>query len=133
MNTQFLLDRTGTAELPAGFTAITDEIEFARQAVQANAQLLIRGASLCRWAETFARARSITCQNTYSIADRLQMHHPGLSPDECRQLQALLEQSPSGRIDPDTLKSPDAILNHLYPHRIWHNSPDENHAAEWIE
>ena len=52
----FLLDATGDAPVPKGYAVVSTEVEFLSEALSPT-PLLIRGISLCRWAEEFRTGR----------------------------------------------------------------------------
>ncbi len=86
----FLLDRSGDARVPEGYTVIDSEVAFLAHAVD-DGRWLIRGGRLCEWAETFLAGRRISWQEALSPCHAIQAAVPGLSPEQAAELFARLE------------------------------------------
>ncbi len=123
-----LLDRTGDADLPTGYTLVTTERAFLTAAVQ-ESQLMVRGNALCDWAAGFYQGREISVQETESPLVFLHDLVPALSREHATMLLA--------RIRPHlyTLTRPwrlPALLQLLYPNVLWDEPPSPAHAAAWL-
>ncbi len=124
----FLLDRSGDARVPEGYTVIDSEVAFLAHAVD-DGRWLIRGARLCEWAETFLAGRKISWQEALSPNRAIQEAVPGLSPEQAAELFAKLEAQF------DTLPRPltaVTIAQALYPHYPWQAQLSLEHAARWL-
>lgn len=127
MNT-VLLDRTGEARTPNGYSVIETEVAFLRNATLGG-RWLIKGQRLCEWAETFLAGRKVAWQEVLSPTAELQAAIPGLSQEHAAKLAARL----TSRLDelPRPLL-PATLANALYPSQLWNASPGRDHAAEWL-
>lgn len=123
-----LIDRTGDARTPAGYSVIETEVAFLQKATSSG-RWLIRGKRLCDWAEAFLTGRKIDWQEAQSPTAGLQAAIPGLSCEQAAEFIARL----GSRFDrlpwPPVLST---LANALYPSRLWSASPGREHAAEWL-
>lgn len=122
---QYHVDLTGDAE-QQGAQSVGTEAEFLRQAL-AGEPLLIHGASLARWAETFAVGRRVACTKVYSAAVKLQHLAPGLGAAPAK---VLLQRWPELGRDAYLSGNMAAVVAHLAGGRLLGSA---EHAAEWLQ
>jgi len=123
-----LLDRNADVPLPAGYIVVATEIDFLRY-VDGSKSLLVRGADLCNWAETFYRARSIPYTEIYSPLRELTAACPSLTGEQAKEIYNLLGDHY------DQLPKPASVLNILqilYPQRMWLEYASLEHGATWL-
>ena len=123
-----LLDRDGDAALPTGYQLLQTEIEFLRYADVAQ-PLFIRGAALCDWAELFYRARDIPFQNLRSPVLELTAICPELGSQQAEEIYRLLGRTYAEMARPFSVQ---AVLEKLYPQRLWWDAPSWEHSAAWL-
>lgn len=128
MSAPILLDRFGDAEIPSGYLLVESEVAFLRAATKSQ-PLLIRGTSLCDWAEQFYRGRDIETEPAYSLQQELQTLYPRMELAERQALQGHLAERLRGLPRPLSTAS---ILQTLYPMRLWDETPSTSHAANWL-
>lgn len=124
----FLLDRSGDARVPDGYTVIDSEVAFLAHAVS-EGRWLIRGARLCEWAEAFLRGRKLSWQEVLSPSREIQAAVSGLSPEQAAELFTRLEARFDALPRPLTALT---IAQALYPHYLWQALPSLEHAAQWL-
>lgn len=123
-----LVDRTGEACTPTGYSVIETEVAFLKNATLSG-RWLIRGQRLCDWAETFLTGREIDWQEALSPTAQLQVAISGLSQEQATELVSRL----GPRFDElPRLPAPATLANALYPSWLWNASPGCDHAAEWL-
>lgn len=129
MSADILLDRLGDLPAPPGFRIIDSEVDFLRWATD-DTPLLIRGQSLCAWAESFYSLRGQPYRYEESPSAILQRMFPALSSDQARRLS---EKMGLVSISPDEV-SLTSILNYCYPmdSSLWQGTVSPDHAARWL-
>jgi hypothetical protein len=123
-----LLDRTGDALLPDGFTLIQSEKDFLLHAFD-NVKMLIRGETVCRWAESFFRARNLPFEIAVSPTKALRNACPELSVEQAGALFNALGNHYQELGHPIKLID---VLEALYPTGPWQAIPTRLHTATWI-
>ena len=123
-----LLDRGGDAPVKEGYRVITSEIDFLRLAPE-EPRLLVRGKSLCNWAETYFSALNIHCETISSPSQELMDVLPELSPEDARALVNRLGNQIEQLSRPISINQ---VLQILFPGRLWTDRPSITHAANWL-
>ncbi len=127
MQTLFL-DKTGECEPPSDALVITTEVSFLEHLGKTSA-LVVRGESLCRWAEYLWLARGGPVVSLLSPVDELMECTLGADRGVVAQFYeehaAILNQLPR----PIRLQS---VLEAVYPTEMWRGLPNVRHAAQWL-
>lgn len=125
---EMLLDRAKDALIPDEYRVIESEVDFLRFAVDAT-PLLLRGDSLCQWAEAFCRGRGIPYRDLLSPTQTLCELVPGLSTTEAEAIRAVLPHQTLVRLHHLNLTE---LLQDRFPNALWEERPSKNHAADWL-
>lgn len=123
-----LLDHTEDVPTPEGYQVVDSEIDFLRYAVS-NKPLLVRGDSLCRWAEAFCNGRNLPYRRLLSPTQSLRELIPGLSETEAESIRAALPDRIATQLHHLTLTE---LLQALFPNVLWEERPSIEHAADWL-
>lgn len=123
-----LLDHAKDAPMPDGYHIIDSEIDFLRYAVS-NKPLLVRGDSLCQWAEAFCNGRDIPCRKLLSPTQSLRELVPGLGETEAESIRATLPDHLATQLHHLNLTG---LLQALFPNALWEELPSIEHAADWL-
>lgn len=126
---EVLLDREGTLAAPAGYRAVSSEVEFLRHATE-DVPLLIRGERLCAWAYEFYTSRGRPCRYVESPAAKLRRSFPQLTDEQVAELGRMWG---SAADLPERIR-PEDVLARLYPQDegLWMSAPSLAHAARWL-
>jgi len=129
MSVEILLDYEGDLKAPQGVQVIECEVDFLRAATSGQ-PLLIRGAQLCAWAESFYSLRSQTVQVVESPLSALRRAFPNLSSE---QAQEIAEKIGKEHLSLEEIY-PVSLLNACFPYdyTLWQGSPSLKHAALWL-
>ena len=122
------LDYKRDADQPAGTVPVETEREFLRLALS-TAPLLVRGKSLCAWADTFWRERDIPFTTCASFEEEVSACCDALTQASAHQIVQNHNEALRRLARP--LK-PLAILDAVFPADIWHQPPSLHHAARWV-
>lgn len=129
MTVNILLDYEGDLEAPQDVQVIENEVDFLRYATSGQ-RLLIRGAQLCAWAESFYALRGQAVQVVESPISALRRAFPELSTEQAREVAEKIgkEHLTIGEI------SPASLLKALFPHEysLWQSNPSLENAAHWL-
>lgn len=125
---RILLDRDGDARIPEGYLLVDSEVEFLKQATE-PVSLLIRGQTLCDWAERFYKSRRLDYRFVLSPTKELMNLCPDLTLEQAQHILQKLGDSFFALERPLTTKS---LLQALYPMDLWERPPSAQHAAEWL-
>ena len=109
-----LLDRDETADPVKGYKIIETEIDFLDAALSGS-DLLICGYTLCEWAQSFYRGRSIVCVSAPSVVRDLMHHYSGLSVEHAQYISKKLKATKIELAD----FSPQEILSSLFHTYLW--------------
>lgn len=119
------LDRVGDVVPTVEEQLVSTEVEWLH-AVQGEAAILVRGESLCDWAERFCAWRGIPCEEASSPTKRLQ---EALQVDG-EWARAIIAQIGAALPEPLTATT---LLATLAPHpTLWREPPSLQHAAAWL-
>lgn len=122
------LDLKKDADPPSGSIPIETEKEFLRLALS-HSPLLVRGKSLCAWAETFWSERGIPFITCASLTDELAATCNGITPEHS---VTLLEKHGDALRNLPRPLSLVSVLDALSPADIWHQPTSLHHAARWL-
>jgi len=127
---RIILDREGTARVRDGFTLITSEVDFLKEATNEEC-LHIRGERLCAWASAFYNGREIECEEAHSYSREIKQLLPGVSDQQVEKLLTLLRSALENMTQPLSLES---IVYAVDPdaHSVWHDAPSIDHLAAWF-
>lgn len=119
------LDRVGDAVPSPEEQLASTQVEWLR-AAQGDTAILVRGESLCDWAERFCAWRGIPCEEASSPTKRLQ---EALQVDR-EWARAVIAQIGAALPEPLTATT---LLATLAPHpTLWREPPSLQHAARWL-
>lgn len=124
----FFLDRNSDAPPPAGASIIASEVDFLQAATRGE-PVLIRGESLCHWAETFAQCRGYPVETLRSPTAELRETCPDLTAD---QAQAIMQQLGSKLSMLPRPLNARTVLVASYPFNLWHADASLAHGARWL-
>jgi hypothetical protein len=124
---KIFLDPEETADSLGGCRTIETEIDFLVYALSGE-DLLIRGETLCQWAETFYSGRSISCGPAPSLVRDLMRTYGDISSDQAYFLSKKIRDGSS----PIYNYSPQEILGACYPTYLWDAPASKEHAADWL-
>lgn len=129
MTIKILLDYEGDAIAPQDIQVIESEVDFLRAATSGQS-LLIRGAQLCAWAESFYALRGQPVQIVESPLSALRSAFPNLSPAQARELAKKIGKE---YLSPQEVSSV-FVLNACFPddYTLWQGTPSFQHAARWL-
>src|ERR1044071_10399671 len=122
------LDLKKDADAPPGSIPVETEREFLRLALS-HGPLLVRGRSLCAWAETFWSERGIPFTNCASLADELATCCKGITPEHAATLLEKHGEAIRNLARPLSIVS---VLGAISPVDIWHQPTGLHHAARWL-
>jgi hypothetical protein len=122
------LDFKRDADPPTGSIPVDTEREFLRLALS-QGPLLIRGKSLCDWAETFWTERGIPYITCASLSDELGACCGALTPE---LTATLLENHGEAFRSIERPLSLITVLDALFQTDIWHQPTSLQHAARWL-
>jgi len=122
-----LLDRDESADPIHGYRIVKTEIDLLDYALSEQ-DLLIRGYSLCEWAESFYKGRGVTCASAPSVVRDLMHTYGGMSYEHAQFIATKLLTSKIKIAD----YSPQEILGAFFPTYLWDSSASEKHAADWL-
>lgn len=125
---EMLLDREKDAPIPDGYQVIESEVDFLRFAT-GGTPLLVRGKSLCQWAEAYCNGRSIPYRELLSPTQSLRELVPSLSEAEAQAIRAVLPDQLATRLNQLNLTG---MLQALFPNALWEQRPSIIHAADWL-
>lgn len=125
---EMLLDRAKDAPIPDGYQVIESEVDFLRFAT-GGTPLVVRGESLCQWAEAFCNGRCIPYRELLSPTQSLRELVPGLSEAEAQAIRATLPDHLATRLHHLNLTG---LLQALFPNALWEERPSIPHAADWL-
>lgn len=91
--------------------------------------LLVQTEFLCAWAERFARARGIPCEEHQSHVDMLRASFASIGLDAAKALEAALGSSIERMALPIRARD---VLQTLAPMSLWNDNPSLEHAARWL-
>ncbi|MCA9917522.1 MAG: hypothetical protein KC423_02440 [Anaerolineales bacterium] len=128
MMSDMLLDRAKDMPTPDGYKAIESEVDFLRFAI-GGMPLLVRGESLCQWAETFCNGRRIPYRELLSPTQMLRELVPSLREAEAQAIRAVLPDQLATRLQQLNLTG---LLQALFPNALWEERPSITHAADWL-
>jgi len=123
-----LLDRSGDAIVPDGYVVLNGEVEFLVHCLD-QVPIIIRGDSVCRWAETFCRVRDIRYTYVKSPVDELCSLCSGLPQDDAK---ALLNAIGDHWHKLQNVLSLISVLEATLPNGHWKEQPSRMHAARWL-
>lgn len=129
MTTDILLDYEGDLPAPPGIQVIESEVAFLHAATSEQ-PLLIRGAQLCTWAESFYNLRGKPVQIVESPRSALRRTFPTLSSEQAAELAEKIGKPYLSKED----LSPVVLLTACFPadYALWQDSPSLQHAARWL-
>ncbi len=122
------LDPTSSMCADDSHILVDSETEFLRQAT-GSAPLLICGALLCEWAERFFVSRNLPFRTLKAPAVELKEAFPDWSDQQASALAARLGKT-LGQVGRPLHAA--ALLQLLYPMRLWQEPPSVQHAAGWL-
>lgn len=123
-----LLDRFGDAQCPPDYELVEDEVTFLAIADRPG-KWFIRGAHLCKWAESICSSRGVQVREAFSPLRRLRDVVPALNEQQAVELADRLRSRHADLIHVDT---PQEVAELLYG-TTWRNwRPSLEHAAEWL-
>lgn len=126
---EHLLDPDSLASLPTGYTVVDSEVLFLQQG-GGRQPLLVRGARLCAWAESFFRGRGQSFRYVRPVVEELRGACPELTEAQAREIVEQL--GPDGL---EKLAQPmtcQQVLQQLYTTSLWQDAPSTKHVAEWL-
>ena len=129
MNAEVLFDCGGDLPAPPGYQIIETEVDFLRHALE-DKPLLIRGAHLCAWAESFYALRGRPSRYQESLRTVLQRVFPKLTHE---QANGLAQKMGLTAVSRDQICAR-FVLERCYPNDffIWQGGPSREHAADWL-
>ncbi len=122
------LDPRKDAEPPSGFIPVETERDFLRLSLS-RTPLLVKGKSLCAWAETFWNERGIPFTICASLTDELANCCNTITPDCAATILAKHREVLLRLPRPLSLTR---VLEALAPEDIWHQPTSLHHAARWL-
>jgi len=122
------LDIKRDADPPSGAIRVDTEREFLRLALS-QSSLLVRGRSLCAWAETFWIERGIPFTTCASLTDEITACCNGLTSE---QATTLLERHGGAIRSLTRPLSLISVLDVIFPADTWHQPTSLQHAARWL-
>lgn len=129
MTDEILLDYEGDLKAPKDFQVIECEVDFLRAATSGQ-QILIRGAHLCAWAESFYALRGKPVKVVDSPRSTLRRAYPNLSSEQAAKLAEKIGKEYLSQED----TYPVSLLNACFPqdYALWQGGPSLKHAAHWL-
>lgn len=122
------LDWSGLAPVPDGCQVVETEVEFLRTAL-GGGPMLVRGRSLCLWADRFWRARGWEYKELDSPVDGLRSLCPDLSDAQAKSLlSAIGDRWPA----PEGPESVLETLRLILPEGPWVDAASPGHAARYL-
>jgi hypothetical protein len=122
-----LLDRDESADPIHGYRIVKTEIDLLDYALSEQ-DLLIRGYSLCEWAESFYKGRGVTCASAPSVVRDLMHTYGSMSYEHAQFIAVKLSTSKIKIAD----YSPQEILGAFFSTYLWDSPASEKHAADWL-
>jgi len=122
------LDKRADCDPPKGAESVDTEVGFL-DAWQRNGDVVVRGTSLCRWAEKVWRGRGWPVIALLSPVEELTECAVGAEEAQLAQLYEEHSRKLAGVARPFKLQ---AVLEAIYPHSMWRTYPSLEHAARWL-
>lgn len=123
---RFVLDSAGDAVVPDGYLLVNTEAGFLSHAL-GSVPMVVRGSSLCRWAEDFCVGRNLPWKRAQSPLSQIQAICRMLTAVQAQHIYALLgakyQELPQQANVTDVLQA-------LYPEGPWQIQPF--HSAHWL-
>jgi hypothetical protein len=121
------LDHNSDGSLPIGHAVVQAESEFLDHAFDAD--IVVRGSTLCVWATYFWEGRDMSYQSLHSPIQKLRIYVPAMTDADALELFAITPTAKQMVLQAVDFRG---LLKALFPSDLWQTTASVDHAAHWL-